>query len=54
VPDLRLDLRDAGFDILLLAGAFDDRSVFRRSPPHGAAEHVDGDAELHAEFITIS
>src|SRR6185503_311848 len=51
--DLRLDLRDAGFDVLLLAGALDDRGVFLVDHHlAGAAEHVDGDAfQLHAEFI---
>ena len=44
---------DAGFDVLLLAGAFDDRGVFLVDHDlAGAAEHVDRDAfELHAEFI---
>src|SRR6185312_8573354 len=51
--DLRLDLRDAGFDVLLLARALDDRGVLLVDHHlAGAAEHVDGDAfELHAEFI---
>src|SRR5450759_2686301 len=51
--DLRLDLADPGFDVLLLAGAADDRGVFLVDHDlAGAAEHVDRYAfELHAEFI---
>src|SRR5579863_1014436 len=51
--DLRLDLVDAGLDILLLAGAVDDRGVLLVDHDLArAAEHVDGDAlELHAEFV---
>ncbi len=51
--DLRLDLADPGFDVLLLAGAADDGGVFLVDHDlAGAAEHVDGHAfELHAEFI---
>src|SRR4029450_11792864 len=51
--DLRLDLRDAGFDVLLLARALDDRGgLLVDHHLAGAAEHVDGDAfELHAELI---
>src|ERR1700681_78897 len=51
--DLRLELADPGFDILLLAGAADDGGVFLIDHDlAGAAEHVDGDAfELHAEFV---
>ena len=40
--DLRLDLADAGFDVLFLAGAADDRGVFLVDHDlAGAAEHVD-------------
>ena len=51
--DLRLDLRDAGFDVLLLAGAVDDRGVFLLDADAlGAAEHVEGDVlELDAEVF---
>ena len=39
--DLRLDLVDAGLDVLLLAGAVDDRGVLLLDAhPLGAAEHV--------------
>src|SRR6202035_3926391 len=51
--DLRLDLGDAGLDVLLLAGTFDDGGVFLVDHDlAGAAEHVDRDAfQLHAEFV---
>src|ERR1700689_1335988 len=51
--DLRLDLADAGFDVLFLAGAADDRGVFLVDHDLArAAEHVDRDVfELHAEFV---
>ncbi len=51
--DLRLDLVDAGLDVLFLAGAVDDRGVFLVDHDFsGTAQHVDGDAfELHAEFV---
>jgi hypothetical protein len=51
--DLRLDLADAGFDVLFLAGAVDDRGVLLVDHDFaGAAEHVDRHAfEFHAEFI---
>src|SRR5262249_58712216 len=51
--DLRLDLADPGLDVLLLAGALDDRGVlFVDHDLAGAAEHVDRDAlELHAELV---
>src|SRR3984957_19550240 len=51
--DLRLDLADAGFDVLFLAGAADDRGVFLVDHHlAGASQHVDRDVfELHAEFV---
>src|SRR5207248_2048927 len=53
LTDLRLDLRHAGFDVLFLAGAVDDRGVLLVDHDlAGAAEHVDRDAfELHAELV---
>src|SRR6202043_2539986 len=51
--DLRLDLADAGLDVLFLARAADDRGVFLVDHHlAGAAEHVDRHAfELHAELF---
>src|SRR5579872_135496 len=51
--DLRLDLANARLDVLLLAGALDDRGVLLVDHHlAGAAEHVDRHAfELHAEFV---
>ncbi len=51
--DLRLDLRDAAFDVGLLAGAVDDRGVFLLdADPLGAAEHLEGHVlELDAEVF---
>ena len=48
--DLRLDLRDTGFDVRLLAGAVDDRGAFLvDADPLGAAQHVERHA-LGNEF----
>src|SRR3954449_1080601 len=51
--DLRLDLRHAGFDVRLLAGAVDDRGVFLVDHHLlGAAEHGDRDVlHLDAEIF---
>ena len=51
--DLRLDLRDAAVDVLLLAGAADDRRVLLVDPhPLGVAQHVERDVlELDAEIL---
>src|SRR5262249_25152779 len=51
--DLRLDLRDAGLDVGLLAGAADDRGVLLVDRDLlGAAQHVEGDVlELDAEIL---
>src|SRR5262249_58234109 len=51
--DLLLDLADAGFDILLLAGAVDDRGLLLLDDDLlGAAEHRGGDVlELDAEIF---
>src|SRR5947208_11425967 len=51
--DLRLDLRDAGLDVGLLAGATDDGGVFLVDHHLlGAAEHLQGDVlELDAEIF---
>src|SRR5712675_1038980 len=51
--DLRLDLRNAGFDVGLLAGAVDDRGVFLVDHHLlGATEHGDGDVlHLDAEIF---
>src|SRR5256714_105231 len=51
--DLRLDLRNAGFDVGLLAGAVDDGGVFLVDHHLlGAAEHLQGDVlELDAEIF---
>src|SRR5262249_36608633 len=52
--DLRLDLRDAGLDVGLLAGAVDDRGVLLVDHHLlGAPEHVQRDIlELDAEILT--
>src|SRR5262249_49443615 len=51
--DLLLDLRDAALDVVLLAGAVDDRRVFLLDPdPLGLAQHVERDVfELDAEVF---
>src|SRR6202043_3929133 len=51
--DLRLDLGDAGLDVGLLAGAFDDRGVFLGDRYlFGLAEHAERDVlELDAEIF---
>src|SRR4030095_4253013 len=51
--DLRPDLRDAALDLLLLAGAVDDRRVVLvDADPLGPAKHVEGDGlELDAEVF---
>ena len=51
--DLRLDLGDAGLDVLLLAGAVDDRGVLLLDAhPLGAAEHGERHVlELDAEVF---
>src|SRR3984893_14423270 len=53
VFDLRLDLGDAGLDVLLFAGAVDNRGCFLiDANPLGAAEHLQGYVfELDAEFL---
>ena len=51
--DLRLDLRDAALDVLLLAGAIDDRGLLLLDHHLlGAAEHLERDRlELDAEVL---
>src|SRR5207237_10322180 len=51
--DLRLDLIDAGKDVVLFAGAIDDRRVLLLDAyPLGAAEHVEGHVlELGAQVV---
>src|SRR5579883_3392051 len=51
--DLRLDLADPALDVLLLAGAVDDRGVLLLDPdPARLAEHVEGDRfELDAKVL---
>ena len=54
--DLRLDLADPGFDVLLLAGAIDDGGLFLLDDDLlGPPEHVERDVlELDAEISEIS
>src|SRR5207248_8133654 len=51
--DLRLDLIDAGKDVVLFAGAIDDRCVLLLDAyPLGAAEHLEGHVlELGAQVV---
>src|SRR5262249_39813157 len=53
VLDLLLDLSNSSFDILLLAGAVDDRGViFGDGHPLGTPEHIHGDVlKLDAEIL---